>query len=63
MSEQGRKIGIVESGYSNGIEFVQGRLTVGEAMPTPVIKEVREQTNFDGIVIIDVSPGTSCPVV
>ena len=63
ISEQGREIGVVESGHSNGVEFVQGRLTVGEAMPTPIIREVKEQINCDGIVIIDVSPGTSCPVV
>lgn len=63
ISEQGREIGIVEAGHSNGIEFVQGKLTVGEAMPTPVIRKVKEQINRDGIVIIDVSPGTSCPVV
>ena len=63
VSEQGREIGVIESGYSNGLGFVQGRLTVGEAMPTPVIRKVKEQINGDGIVIIDVSPGTSCPVV
>ena len=45
------------------MEFVQGKLTIGEAMPTPVIRKVKEQINHDGIVIIDVSPGTSCPVV
>ena len=63
VSEQGREIGIIESGLSNVIGFVQGKLTVGEAMPTPVIREVKEQASQDGIVIIDVSPGTSCPVV
>jgi len=63
ISEQGREIGVVETGHSNSVEFVQGRLSVGEAMPTPVIRKVKEQTNRDGIVIIDVSPGTSCPVV
>jgi len=63
LSKEGREIGVVESGYSNGIGFVQGKLTVGEAMPTPVIRRVKEQANCDGIVVIDVSPGTSCPVV
>ena len=63
ISEQGREVGIVEAGHSNEMEFVQGKLTVGEAMPTPVVRKVKEQTNCDGIVIIDVSPGTSCPVV
>jgi len=63
ISEEGREIGIVEWGHSDGIEFVHGRLNVGEAMPTPAIRKVKEQANHEGLVIIDVSPGTSCPVV
>ncbi|HUV76125.1 MAG TPA: ATP-binding protein [Dehalococcoidales bacterium] len=63
ISEEGREIGIVEWGHSDGIEFVHGRLNVGEAMPTPAIRRVKEQANHEGLVIIDVSPGTSCPVV
>jgi len=63
ISEEGREIGVVESGHADGVEFAQGRLTIGEAMPTPVIRKVKEHANHNGIVIIDVSPGTSCPVV
>jgi MinD superfamily P-loop ATPase len=63
ISEEGREIGVVESGHSDGMEFVQGRLTIGEAMATPVIRQVKEYSNPDGVVIIDVPPGTSCPVV
>ena len=63
ITEEAKKMGIVESGQSDGIAFVQGRLIVGEAMPVPVIRKVKDYANRDGIVIIDVSPGTSCPVV
>jgi MinD superfamily P-loop ATPase len=63
ISEEGRETGVVEQGKSDGIDFVQGRLTIGEAMPSPVIRRVKEYANPDGIVIIDVPPGTSCPVV
>jgi len=63
ITEVGREIGVVECGHSDGIDFVQGKLNVGEAMPTPVIRRVKAKTNRDGIVISDVSPGTSCPVV
>jgi MinD superfamily P-loop ATPase len=63
ISEVGREIGVVECGHSDGVEFAQGKLNVGEAMPTPIIRRVKAQANRDGIVIIDVSPGTSCPVV
>ena len=63
ISEEDRESGIVEWGHSDGVDFVHGKLTVGEAMPSPVIRKVKERANPDGIVIIDVPPGTSCPVV
>ena len=63
ISEQGKEVGVVESGYSGSIRFVQGKLHIGEAMAPPVIRKVKELINPEGTVIIDVSPGTSCPVV
>jgi MinD superfamily P-loop ATPase len=63
INEVRRKIGVVEWGQSDGIEFAHGKLNIGEAMPTPVIRKLKAKANRDGIVIIDVSPGTSCPVV
>jgi MinD superfamily P-loop ATPase len=63
ISEEVREIGVMESGDADGVEFAHGKLNVGEAMPTPVIRRVKELVNQDGIVIIDVPPGTSCPVV
>jgi len=56
-------MGVVEQGNADGIDFVQGRLNIGEAMATPVIRKVKEYAKGDGLVIIDVPPGTSCPVV
>ncbi len=61
--EEGREMGVVETGHCGQIEFVQGKLTVGEAMPTPVIREAKRYINPARTAIIDVSPGTSCPVV
>ena len=63
ISEEPRQTGVVEWGHSDGVSFVHGILTVGEAMAPPVIKQVKERGNGQGIVIRDVSPGTSCPVV
>jgi MinD superfamily P-loop ATPase len=63
ITEEGKDIGTVDTGHADGLAFVQGRLNVAEAMPTPVIRKVKELVNTDGISIIDVSPGTSCPVV
>ncbi len=63
ITEEMRGIGVVESGHADGIAFAHGKLNVGEAMATPVIRKVKEQTNREYVVIADVPPGTSCPVV
>jgi MinD superfamily P-loop ATPase len=63
ITEEMREIGVVESGHADGIAFAHGKLNVGEAMATPVIRKVKEQTNREDVVIADVPPGTSCPVV
>jgi len=63
ISEVGREMGVIEHGQADGIDFVEGRLNIGEVMATPIIRQVREQANANGIVIIDSPPGTSCPVV
>jgi MinD superfamily P-loop ATPase len=63
ISEEPRQTGVVEWGHSDGAGFVHGILTVGEAMAPPVIRKVKEHGNGNGIVIRDVPPGTSCPVV
>ncbi len=63
MSEEGKEVGVVELGHSDGVDFVHGKLTVGEAMAPPVIRKVKQHVDPDKVAIIDVSPGTSCPVV
>ena len=61
--EVGHPVGLVESGDSRGIRFVQGRLNVGEVMSPAVIRQVRSRYENGGVCIIDAPPGTSCPVV
>jgi MinD superfamily P-loop ATPase len=63
ISEQGKEIGVVELGQADGLDFVHGRLSVGEAMAPPVIRTVKQHTDRESAAVIDVSPGTSCPVV
>jgi MinD superfamily P-loop ATPase len=63
ITEEGQQIGVVEYGQAGGIDFIQGKLTIGEVMPTPVIRKVKESVAHEDTTIIDVSPGTSCPVV
>jgi len=63
ISEEPRETGVVEMGQADGLEFIHGKLTVGEAMAPPIIRRVKQQGNNEGTVIIDIPPGTSCPVV
>jgi len=63
ITETGRELGIIERGNSNGLDFVHGKLRVGEAMSPPLIRKVRSFTRSDKITIIDAPPGTSCPVI
>ena len=52
ISEEEREIGVVESGYSAGIDFVHGKLTVGEAMATPVIRKVKEKISEERLSLL-----------
>jgi MinD superfamily P-loop ATPase len=61
--QSARELGVIEKGLSNGIEFIHGRLRIGEAMSPPLIKKVRSYQNPDKLTIIDAPPGTSCPVI
>ena len=63
ISEVGREIGVLEVGYAGEIEFIHGRLAIGEMMSPPLIGRVKENIDPRKTVIIDVPPGTSCPVV
>lgn len=63
ISEVGRPLGAVEAGTAGSISFVQGRLNVGEAFALPVVRAVKKMADHQRVVIVDVAPGTSCPVV
>lgn len=63
ITETGRELGIIEYGKRNGLEFVHGKLRIGEAMSPPLIRKVREYTRPGALTIIDAPPGTSCPVI
>ncbi|MBN1833836.1 MAG: ATP-binding protein [Deltaproteobacteria bacterium] len=63
ITEVGRELGVIEIGHRDGMEFLHGRLRVGEAMSPPLIRKVREHTRPGVLTIIDAPPGTSCPVI
>ena len=63
ISEGKRIIGVVEGGTVGDVEFYQGRLNVGEAMATPVIRALKSKIDHGKTVILDSPPGTACPVI
>ena len=58
-----RVIGKVEHGKTKDIDFYHGLLNVGEAQAIPVIKALKRKIDKKMNVVIDVPPGTSCPVI
>jgi MinD superfamily P-loop ATPase len=63
IKEVEREIGVIEKGRSGNIDFSHGILNVGEPMAPPLIKQGKGLITNNKDVIIDASPGTSCPVV
>lgn len=65
MKEKG--MGDMTSGSVDGLNYIEGRLDVGEEQAVPLIAQSLEYINktysSDAIVIIDAPPGTSCPVM
>ncbi len=63
IKEVNKEIGVVEIGEKQDIQFIHGRLNIGEAMSPPLIRQVKSYINPTRTVIIDAPPGTSCPVI
>ena len=63
IKEKGRELGVIQSGHRNGLEFIHGKLRIGEAMSPPLIRKVRAFADPGKLTIIDAPPGTSCPVI
>ncbi|MFO8182717.1 MAG: ATP-binding protein [Candidatus Aegiribacteria sp.] len=66
ISEITHMTGIIQGGSDGNIDFARGVLNVGQAMPVPVISALLREylpVSANRTVIIDSSPGTSCPVV
>jgi MinD superfamily P-loop ATPase len=59
-------IGALDRGSTpSGVDFAQGKLQIGEPMAVPIIRQLKGWANprSEQVVIVDASPGTSCPVV
>lgn len=63
ITEIKKPIGSLEVGHHGAVEFVSGRMDVGQAMSPPVIRATLRQVAEEGLTIVDCPPGTSCPFV
>jgi len=63
IKEVDKEIGVVEIGDSCHLQFIHGRLNIGEVMSPPLIRAVKGYVNPTRTVIVDAPPGTSCPVI
>lgn len=60
-------LGVIKrsKGQKDGLVLYEGKLNVGEALATPIIKELKRITfreKYD-YIILDLPPGSACPVI
>jgi MinD superfamily P-loop ATPase len=58
-----REIGVIESGRTGSLAFMQGILRVGETRATPLVSQLCRELPESGSIILDAPPGTSCTFV
>lgn len=66
ISEIIHETGSIEEGSDGSVDYAGGVLNVGQAMPVPVISSLLEghlKDREERTVILDSSPGSSCPMV
>ena len=63
IKEVNKEIGVIEAGNAGELEFIHGRINIGEIMSPPLIRQVKDYVNPEKTVIIDAPPGTSCSVI
>jgi MinD superfamily P-loop ATPase len=64
---QAFETGTIKQSHHDNLNFIEGRLNVGEEQATPLIKETKDytakQNTNQSINIFDAPPGTSCSMV
>jgi MinD superfamily P-loop ATPase len=64
LKEVQKEIGTITLGNSGGIRFIEGKLRIGQPSGVPLISGIlTKYLNDEDLIIVDSSPGTSCPVV
>ena len=64
LKEVKRTIGKISTGKTGTVKFIEGRLDVGRPSGVPLIAcIINDFLDINDLLIVDASPGTSCPVV
>ena len=62
-----RELGKILIGNLDKIDFIMGKLRVGEAMSPPLIRAIKDKINKQNLrkkdILMDAPPGTSCPAI
>jgi MinD superfamily P-loop ATPase len=56
-------IGDIELGKAGNVDLISGKLCIGNVRTPSLIREVKKHIKQNCLAIVDVPPGTSCPVV
>jgi len=63
IKEVPRPMGKIFKSRDGSLFFIQGKINVGEAMATPLIRYLKKIVPEDSFIFFDAPPGVSCPVV
>lgn len=63
ISEVDKVIGYIQSGYSNEIKVIGGRMNTGEASGVPIINKIIDSIKEEKNVFVDCPPGSACVVM
>lgn len=63
ITEVPRRIGAVNTGRGCAVDFIEGRLNIGEAQAPPLIRAAKQHLLPGEVTILDAPPGTSCSVI
>jgi MinD superfamily P-loop ATPase len=64
LEEVDREIGKIRTGRAGPLRFIEGRLNIGQPSAVPLISGIiHDYISMEEMLIVDSSPGTSCPVV
>ena len=63
ITENERRIGVIESGTSDNLIFHRGVLDIGQHSTLPLIESLKSMARTDVPTILDSAPGTASPVI